>query len=95
MILIVSRKIETEKLVAYRSNNDVPKDMKNGQIYVDMKNDCVVLPIYGQMVPFHISVIKNVSKQEEDKKITALRLNFHIPVAMSSTISFPVTFIDL
>ena len=55
-----------------------------------MKNDCVLVPIYGKMVPFHINVIKNVSKQEEDKKIAALRLNFHVPVTTASAITFPV-----
>ncbi len=86
-----NRKIETEKLVAYRSTNDIPSEAKKNQIYVDMKNDCIVCPIFGKMVPFHINVIKNVNKQEEDKKIAALRLNFHIPVATASTITFPVS----
>ena len=70
----------------------MPKDMKKNQIYVDMKNDAVVVPIYGQMVPFHINVIKNVAKQEEEgKKIVSLRLNFHVPTAQAgSNVTFPV-----
>jgi len=84
-------KIETEKIVAYRKQEDLPKEMKKNQIYVDMKNDSIVVPIFGQMVPFHVNVIKSINKQEEDRKIIALRLNFHIPVATASTIVFPET----
>jgi nucleosome binding factor SPN SPT16 subunit len=78
-------------LNTYRSVNDLPKDLKKNQIYVDVKNDSVIVPIYGQMVPFHINVIKNVSKQEDEKKISSLRLNFHVPAAQSgSNINYPV-----
>jgi len=87
-------KIETEKLVAYKKPEDLPKEMKKNQIYVDMKNDSIVVPIFGQMVPFHVNVIKSINKQEEDRKIIALRLNFHIPVATASTIIFPENFDD-
>ena len=45
-----------------------------------MKNNCIVLPIMGQHVPFHITVIKNISKHDEGK-FTSLRLNFHVPGA--------------
>ena len=65
-----------EDLSAYKDPHYFPvKEMNKTQIHVDMKNDAIVVPIYGYMVPFHISVIKNVSKQEEGK-ITLLRLNF-------------------
>jgi nucleosome binding factor SPN SPT16 subunit len=46
------------------------------QIYVDTRRDTVLLPVYGVMVPFHISTIKNVSKNEDD-----LRINFIAPGA--------------
>jgi len=84
-------KIETEKLVAYRKQEDLPKDLKKNQIYVDMKNDSIVCPIFGQMVPFHVNVIKSINKQEEDRKVIAMRINFHIPVATASTVVFPVS----
>lgn len=74
MTISTSKKIED--LVVYKDPNQVPtKEFKNGQIFVDMKNDCVILPICGDMVPFHISVIKNVNKQDEGK-ISTLRFNF-------------------
>ena len=34
-----------------------------------MKNDVIILPINGESIPFHASVIKNVSKHDEDKSI--------------------------
>jgi nucleosome binding factor SPN SPT16 subunit len=46
------------------------------KIYVDTRRDTVMLPVYGVMVPFHISTIKNVSKNEDD-----LRINFIAPGA--------------
>jgi len=82
-------KIETEKLVAYKKPEDLPKDLKKNQIYVDVKNGSIVCPIMGQMVPFHVNVIKSINKQEEDRKVIAMRINFHIPVATASTIVFP------
>ena len=45
---------------------------------MDGKNECVILPIFGLPVPFHISTIKNVSKSEEGEFIY-LRINFNAP----------------
>jgi len=41
-----------------------------------MINECVLVPINGNPVPFHISTIKNVVQPDPDKA-TYLRLNFH------------------
>lgn len=48
------------------------------QLYVDQKNECVLVPVYGQMVPFHISMIRNVFKNESSG-FTYLRINFVTP----------------
>jgi len=55
-----------------------------------MKNLAIILPIMGMHVPFHISVLKNLSKHEEGR-FTSLRFNFHIPGPSSSlaNVSFP------
>lgn len=49
-----------------------------------------MLPINGELVPFHISLIKNYSKNDEGKTAT-LRLNFHNPGSGSNlaNITFP------
>eukprot|EP01016_Furgasonia_blochmanni_P014892 TRINITY_DN1794_c0_g1_i3.p1 TRINITY_DN1794_c0_g1~~TRINITY_DN1794_c0_g1_i3.p1 ORF type:complete len:584 (-),score=203.87 TRINITY_DN1794_c0_g1_i3:211-1962(-) len=78
-----SKNQSLEKLEAYKSKADFPKDLKKNQIYVDMRNYAVILPFHGMHVPYHISVIKNVSKIEEGKT-TSLRINFHIPGGASN-----------
>lgn len=42
------------------------------------------MPVYGVLSAFHISVIKNVSKQDEGK-LMSLRFNFNYPKTASST----------
>jgi len=55
-----------------------------------MKNDVIILPINGESIPFHASVIKNVSKHDEGNT-SSIRLNFHIPgsTILNSNIVFP------
>lgn len=64
------------EISAYESPSAYPRGVKNRQMMVDMKAECVLVPINGVPVPFHISTIKNVSKSEEDKA-TFLRINFY------------------
>lgn len=45
---------------------------------MDRKNQTVLMPIYGFIVPFHINTIKNVSKNDEGE-MTFLRINFQTP----------------
>ena len=64
---------------SYSSVKRLPVDLKKGQLYVDEKNDTLLLPIStDQFVPFHISTINNVSKQEQGQW-TFLRINFNTP----------------
>ncbi|EFA86784.1 FACT complex subunit SPT16 [Heterostelium album PN500] len=51
-----------------------PSDVVKNKITIDMNKESILLPIYGYIVPFHISTIKNVSKTEE-----YLRINFNTP----------------
>lgn len=51
---------------SYSSIKRFPADLKKGQLYVDEKNESILLPINAtQFVPFHISTINNVSKSGE------------------------------
>jgi len=45
---------------------------------VDKAHDAVLVPLFGALVPFHVSTIKSVTKTEEGHK-TFLRLNFYAP----------------
>ncbi|KAJ3702142.1 hypothetical protein LUZ61_005847 [Rhynchospora tenuis] len=64
-------------LVAYRNPNDLPYT-KELIIQVDPKNEAVLLPIYGSMVPFHVSTVKNVSSHQENRTCT-IRIIFNVP----------------
>lgn len=66
------------EVVAYSSRENFPEAARKNQIYVDTRHESVLLPIQGQIVPFHVSTIKNVSKNEEGKHFY-LRINFLHP----------------
>ena len=68
------------EVVSYSSRDAFPDAAKKGQIFVDTRHESVLLPIHGQIVPFHVSTIKNVSKNEEGK-FFFLRINFLHPGA--------------
>ncbi len=53
---------------------------------MDEKNNSVLLPINGSMIPFHICTIKNVTKHSE-KKFMSMRFNFNCPP--NGNLNFP------
>ncbi|TPX38266.1 hypothetical protein SmJEL517_g00054 [Synchytrium microbalum] len=69
----VFRKFET-----YRKDVQMPPDIRNLQIYVDKRAQAIILPIFGQAVPFHITTLKNVTKSDEGE-YCYLRFNFVTP----------------
>ncbi|MCL4118736.1 UNVERIFIED_CONTAM: hypothetical protein GTU68_027378 [Idotea baltica] len=66
--------------ISYKSPSLLPKEseVNNLKLYVDRKYETVILPIYGLPVPFHISMIKNISQSVEGD-YTYLRINFFHP----------------
>jgi nucleosome binding factor SPN SPT16 subunit len=82
----VSKKM-LNSVKSYTNKAQIPHDIKPGKIYVDVKNDTVILPIFKMMVPFHVSLIKNVSKSEENS-FSFLRINFHTPISGTNHLSF-------
>lgn len=66
------------EIIAYSSRENFPEAAKKNQIYIDTRHESVLLPIQGQIVPFHVSTLKNVSKNEEGKHFY-LRINFIHP----------------
>lgn len=66
--------------VSYRSANLLPREpeISDLKIFVDRKYETVILPMYGMPVPFHISMIKNISQSVEGD-YTYLRINFFHP----------------
>jgi len=67
---------KAEELVTYKRTRDYPDNVLPNQVKVDMANKCVILPIGGNPVPFHISTIKNVVLPDPDTA-TYLRINFY------------------
>jgi nucleosome binding factor SPN SPT16 subunit len=66
------------EVTAYSSRDNFPEAARKNQIFVDTRHESVLLPIHGQLVPFHVSTIKNVSKNEEGRHFF-LRINFLHP----------------
>ena len=48
--------------------------MSPGKLKVDMDKEYILVPINGHIVPFHVSMIKNMTQPDPD-----LRINFYIP----------------
>ena len=68
-----------QDFVAYRSPADVPSDRaREALIVVDRAKEAVLLPIYGQLVPFHIGTIKNCSATQEGVA-HFIRIHFNVP----------------
>lgn len=67
---------KAEELETYKRTKDYPDNVLPNQVKVDMANKCVILPICGNPVPFHISTIKNCVLPEADTA-TYLRINFY------------------
>ncbi|XP_045119023.1 FACT complex subunit spt16-like [Portunus trituberculatus] len=83
-LALLKGKKENQKVrkstVSYKSVNVMPREpeISDLKIYVDRKYETVILPIYGLPVPFHISMIKNISQSVEGD-YTYLRINFFHP----------------
>jgi nucleosome binding factor SPN SPT16 subunit len=71
-----SKSRKAEELETYKDTNSLPDNVLPNQVKVDMANQCVILPICGNPVPFHISTIKNVVLPDPDSA-SYLRINFY------------------
>ncbi|KAA8545292.1 hypothetical protein F0562_020076 [Nyssa sinensis] len=65
-------------LIAYKNVNDLPPP-RDLMIQVDQKNEAILLPIYGNMVPFHVATVKSVSSQQDTNRTCYIRIIFNIP----------------
>jgi len=76
--------------IAYRDPNAYPgqTQLRTNVTHVDGKAEAVLIPVFGRLVPFHISTIKNVSKNDEGG-YTFLRINFVAPGPGAATGQMP------
>ena len=63
---------------SYKRDDMLPKEIRGNKILVDRRNNSIILPVFGYAVPFHITTLKNISKNEEGE-FTYLRFNFNTP----------------
>jgi nucleosome binding factor SPN SPT16 subunit len=63
------------ELRSYPSVDAFPEAAKKGHVFVDPRHESIIVPLHRQLVPFHVSTIKNVSKSEEGS-YCYLRINF-------------------
>uniref|UniRef100_A0A6B2KX31 FACT complex subunit n=1 Tax=Arcella intermedia TaxID=1963864 RepID=A0A6B2KX31_9EUKA len=54
-----------KEFISYESPREFPLECKKDAIFVDVNKESVLLPMYGVLVPFHITTIKNISKVED------------------------------
>ena len=66
--------VEAKDLTVYRSKDEYPRDTAPNRLKVDLEKECLLLPINGELVPFHISTIKSMTQPDPD-----MRINFYIP----------------
>jgi nucleosome binding factor SPN SPT16 subunit len=75
----------TADFVAYERVADVPVPRSvNPVLTVDRDAESVLLPIHGQLVPFHIAAVKSVSVTQ-DAGASFIRINFNAPTAPGAT----------
>ncbi|PIA37977.1 hypothetical protein AQUCO_02900079v1 [Aquilegia coerulea] len=70
--------------IAYRNVNDIPTS-RDLMIQIDSKNETVLLPMYGGMVPFHVAMVKSATIQQEGNRTCRIRISFHTPATTLSS----------
>ncbi|ORY78644.1 FACT complex component Spt16 [Protomyces lactucae-debilis] len=70
--------VAVKKFESYRREAQLPSSLGDLKIAIDHRNQSIVVPIFGRPVPFHINVIKNVSKNDEGDFVY-LRINLISP----------------
>eukprot|EP00475_Leptophrys_vorax_P036961 TRINITY_DN6319_c0_g1_i1.p2 TRINITY_DN6319_c0_g1~~TRINITY_DN6319_c0_g1_i1.p2 ORF type:complete len:680 (-),score=232.40 TRINITY_DN6319_c0_g1_i1:5681-7720(-) len=83
-----SKRERSGVISSYKDASKFPDDCSPNQLYVDVPNESILVPINGQLIPFHVDLIKNVSKTEQ-ADFTVLRINFITPDIQSNTLKVP------
>ncbi|CBI39651.3 unnamed protein product, partial [Vitis vinifera] len=65
-------------LIAYKNVNDVPPP-RDCMIQIDQKNEAILLPIYGSLVPFHVGTVRTVTSQQDTNRTCYIRIIFNVP----------------
>lgn len=77
------------KLESYKGIKDVPlSKAKQPLIQTDRENECVLLPLFGRLVPFHVKTIRNVISQADGDR-AYIRLNFNFGGGYEPSVALP------
>lgn len=66
------------ELVSYKNVDSIPTP-RDLMIQIDQRNEAILLPIYGSMVPFHVAMVKSVSSQQDTNRSCYIRIIFNVP----------------
>lgn len=76
-------------LKTYKSMAEFPTDAQPNRLKVDLTKEALLVPLGGQLVPFHISTIKNMTQPDPD-----MRINFYVPgVALGKEVAKNMQFL--
>lgn len=80
--------LDASLLIQHEAVITVRATLAPNVMQVDQKNESILVPIYGLMVPFHILAVKNaVNSQEGDHSY--IRINFNFGPAYEPGAKFP------
>ncbi|KAF3454725.1 hypothetical protein FNV43_RR05173 [Rhamnella rubrinervis] len=65
--------------LARQKNEETARRLADLMIQIDQKNEAVLFPIYGSMVPFHVGTIRTVSSQQDTNRNCYIRIIFNVP----------------
>ncbi|ORM40740.1 FACT complex subunit SPT16 [Babesia sp. Xinjiang] len=71
--------VKMDKMRSFSSPNAFSPDVVPHQIYVDVVNEVIMLPVNGYHLPFSIMTVKNAACNSEDNQTYTLRINFQVP----------------
>ena len=74
----------TKSIVSYKGVEDVPLAGGGLTIQVDHSRESVLLPIYGVLVPFHITCIKTITYSQEGENFHSIRVIFNTPASFGA-----------
>ncbi|GMH36216.1 hypothetical protein BSKO_04084 [Bryopsis sp. KO-2023] len=74
-------------ITAYKNQTEIP-NLGDLVITVDQRNECVLVPLLGVMVPFHVTTIKNIGHQV-DGDHAHIRINFYFSGNYQPATKFP------
>jgi len=74
---VVAKATEKYNFKAYSSTKEYP-NIPNNQVYFDCKMNCLIVPLHGQMLPFHANIVKNIVSAPRGN-VQFFRINFITP----------------